>query len=152
MGALGIRPGEQGGDERNGFVRNEHSDRRLVVITDLGLLAKRSIDASQEVLVQSIHTGDPLPDVCIEVLGRNGQPVLSSTSFLPINDGPRELNFSRFDLACRSSALGNWTARPTQILAAEPYEKLTPQADTEVIRQPLYTRVFSIHACARCRR
>jgi uncharacterized protein YfaS (alpha-2-macroglobulin family) len=110
--------------------RSPYSDSRLVVITDLGMLAKQSIDGSQEVFVQSIRTGDPVPDVRVEVLGRNGVAVLSATtdaeghvhfadlksfkreqqpvlylarrggdlSFLPINDGQRKLDLSRFDV------------------------------------------------------
>lgn len=55
-------------------------DTRLVVVTDLGLLAKKSLDGSRDVFVQSIHTGEPLADVRIEVLGRNGLQVLTATS------------------------------------------------------------------------
>jgi alpha-2-macroglobulin len=55
-------------------------DTRLIVVTDLGLLAKKSLDGSQDVFVQSIHTGEPLAEVRIEVLGRNGLPVLTATS------------------------------------------------------------------------
>ena len=55
-------------------------DTRLIVITDIGLLAKKSVDGSRDVFVQSIHTGEPLADVRIEVLGRNGLPVLSLAS------------------------------------------------------------------------
>ncbi|HEY6925072.1 MAG TPA: alpha-2-macroglobulin, partial [Steroidobacteraceae bacterium] len=55
-------------------------DTRLIVITDLGLLAKKSLDGSQDIFVQSIHSGEPLADVRIEVLGRNGLPVLTATS------------------------------------------------------------------------
>ena len=56
------------------------SDARLLVLTDLGLLAKQSLDGSQDVFVQSIHTGRPLAEVRVEILGRNGQTVLSRTS------------------------------------------------------------------------
>ena len=55
-------------------------DTRLIVVTDLGLLAKKALDGSQDVFVQSIHTGEPLADVRVEILGRNGLPVLSATS------------------------------------------------------------------------
>ena len=39
------------------------SDTRLIVLTDLGLLAKRNLDGSQDLFVQSIHSGEPLTDV-----------------------------------------------------------------------------------------
>ena len=59
---------------------HSQADGRLVVLTDLGLLAKRSLDGSQDVFVQSIHSGQPLAEVRVEILGRNGQTVLSATS------------------------------------------------------------------------
>ena len=49
------------------------SDSRLVVVTDLGIIAKKSLDGSQDVFVQSIRTGSPLADVTVEVIGKNGQ-------------------------------------------------------------------------------
>jgi alpha-2-macroglobulin len=56
------------------------SDTRLIVLTDLGLLAKQSLDGSQDVFVQSIHSGEPLAEVRVEILGRNGLPVLTATT------------------------------------------------------------------------
>ncbi|MDB6007791.1 MAG: hypothetical protein JWL65_41 [Gammaproteobacteria bacterium] len=56
------------------------SDTRLIVLTDLGLLAKKSLDGSQDLFVQSIHSGEPLTDVHIEILGRNGLPVLTAST------------------------------------------------------------------------
>ena len=55
-------------------------DARLIVVTDLGLLAKRSLDGSQDLFVQSIRTGDPVSGVSVDILGRNGLPVLSGTT------------------------------------------------------------------------
>ena len=52
------------------------ADTRLVVVTDLGLIAKRSVDGSQDVFVQSISTGEPLADTTVEIIGRNGEPIL----------------------------------------------------------------------------
>jgi len=64
----------------NGSRRQQLSDARLIVLTDLGLLAKQSLDGSQDVFIQSIHSGHPLADVRVEILGRNGQTVLAGTS------------------------------------------------------------------------
>jgi uncharacterized protein YfaS (alpha-2-macroglobulin family) len=55
-------------------------DKRLVVVTDLGLIAKRSVDGSQDVFVQSISSGDPLADTTVQVIGRNGEPVLGKVT------------------------------------------------------------------------
>ncbi len=106
------------------------SDARFVVVTDLGLLVKKSLDGSQDVFVQSIRSGNPVGGATVEVIGLNGLPVLTQTtdegghvrfpnladfqrekqpvlylarrggdvSFLPLNRGDRNLDFSRFDV------------------------------------------------------
>ena len=52
-------------------------DSRLVVITDLGIIAKKSLDGSQDVFVQSIHSGSPIADATVEVIGKNGQTLFT---------------------------------------------------------------------------
>jgi len=52
-------------------------DSRLIVVTDLGLIMKRSLDGSQDVFVQSIRTGSPVADATVEVISRNGQAVFT---------------------------------------------------------------------------
>jgi alpha-2-macroglobulin len=55
-------------------------DTRLLVVTDLGILVKKNVDASQDVFVQSIATGDPVAGVTVEVIGKNGQAVVTQTT------------------------------------------------------------------------
>src|SRR5712692_5743046 len=55
-------------------------DRRLILLTDLGLLAKRGADGGQDVFVQSLRTGLPLAGVTVDVVGKNGLTVLSAES------------------------------------------------------------------------
>lgn len=55
-------------------------DTRLIVVTDLGLLVKRNLDGSQDVFVQSIHSGRPVDGVKVEVIGKNGLPVLERST------------------------------------------------------------------------
>ncbi|OCH98570.1 alpha-2-macroglobulin [Legionella jamestowniensis] len=50
---------------------------RLVLITDLGLIAKDNRDGSHDVFVQSITEGIPVPNVSVSVLGKNGLPLLT---------------------------------------------------------------------------
>jgi uncharacterized protein YfaS (alpha-2-macroglobulin family) len=50
------------------------------VVTDLGLLAKRELDGSRDVYVQSIHTGQPVAGARVSVLAVNGQTLYSETS------------------------------------------------------------------------
>src|SRR5690606_16432002 len=42
------------------------NDTRLVVVTDLGMIAKRSVDGTQDVFVQSIATGRPVAGVTVQ--------------------------------------------------------------------------------------
>lgn len=56
----------------------EHStarDLRFIVVTDLGIIAKRWADGSHDVLVQSLANGQPVADAEVEIIGRNGLPV-----------------------------------------------------------------------------
>jgi uncharacterized protein YfaS (alpha-2-macroglobulin family) len=53
-------------------------DRRLILLTDLGLLAKKGADGSQDVFVQSLRTGLPVPGVTVDVVGKNGLTVISA--------------------------------------------------------------------------
>lgn len=71
---------EHTGDEWNAARRGTLSDARLIVVTDLGLVVKRSIDGAQDVFVQSIANGTPLAGVSVDVIGRNGLPVLTETT------------------------------------------------------------------------
>ncbi len=52
-------------------------DSRLVVLTDLGLVLKKSKDGSLDVFVQSIATGAPVGSATVEVLARNGETIAS---------------------------------------------------------------------------
>lgn len=54
------------------------SANRLILITDLGLLVKTNADNTHEVFVQSIEKGEPVQDVTISVLGKNGLPIATA--------------------------------------------------------------------------
>jgi len=56
------------------------ADKRLILVTDLGLLVKDNADQSHDLFVQSIKTGRPVEGVRVELLGRNGQPLFSRTT------------------------------------------------------------------------
>jgi hypothetical protein len=60
-------------------VRNV-SDRRFILVTDLGLLVKKNTDGSSDVFVLSIKAGTPLAGVVVQILGKNGVPLASGTS------------------------------------------------------------------------
>src|SRR5215510_2528684 len=53
------------------------TDQRLVLVTDLGILVKKALDGTQDVFVQSIHSGTPVTGATVDVIGKNGLVVLS---------------------------------------------------------------------------
>jgi alpha-2-macroglobulin len=55
-------------------------DKRLVLVTDLGMVIKKSIDGSREVFVQSIGTGKSVEGAVVEVWARNGTVVMSQNT------------------------------------------------------------------------
>lgn len=111
-------------------------ERRLVLVTDLGVLVKQSTDGSRDVFVQSIFSGDPVAGVTVDVVAKNGSTLLTQTtdaagrvhfdklegmlrerapllvmarkggdmSFMPLNRGDRQLDYSRFDVGGMQNA------------------------------------------------
>ncbi|HEV2607565.1 MAG TPA: MG2 domain-containing protein, partial [Xanthomonadaceae bacterium] len=69
--------GDEGGDSSDS---EKASDNRLIVVTDLGMLVKKSLDGSQDVFVQSIHGGDPVGDASVSVLAINGQTLFTQNT------------------------------------------------------------------------
>ena len=69
-------PGEEESQNAEGEGQGEGMDptskeeRRLVLVTDLGLLAKQSTDGSRDVFVQSISTGKPVAGPTAQALGK----------------------------------------------------------------------------------
>ncbi len=75
--------GEEGSaDDEQGAEDNTPSptDTRMIVVTDLGLLVKRALDGSQDVFVQSIHTGQPVAGASVSVLALNGQTLYTQAT------------------------------------------------------------------------
>ncbi len=56
------------------------SDRRFVLVSDLGLVVKTARDGARDVFVQSLHNGVPVSGVTIEVLGANGLAVIKAVT------------------------------------------------------------------------
>lgn len=67
-------------------------DSRLILVTDLGIIAKKSVDGSYRVFVQSIQNGQAVVGAKITVVGKNGLDVVSRTTN---NEGV--VNFSSLD-------------------------------------------------------
>lgn len=54
------------------------SDKRLIIISDLGVLVKENANEHRDLYVQSIKTGLPVANARVQVLGKNGIPIVSS--------------------------------------------------------------------------
>ncbi|HTD91156.1 MAG TPA: MG2 domain-containing protein, partial [Burkholderiales bacterium] len=93
-------------------------DKRLVVVTDLGMVVKRAIDGTQDVFVQSIATGQPVAAVVVEVMGRNGQVIASQTS--DASGRARLPDFKGFE---REKAPSVYVARKAGDTSFLPYER-----------------------------
>nr|WP_314422844.1 alpha-2-macroglobulin [uncultured Erwinia sp.] len=52
-------------------------DSRFVVVTDLGIIAKRAQDKSRDLFVQSISSGQPVADAQVSVVAKNGEKLLT---------------------------------------------------------------------------
>ena len=70
--------GEEGEEREESEPRA--SDSRFVVVTDLGIIAKRSQDKTRDVFVQSIHRGAPISGAKVSVIGKNGVALLSQVT------------------------------------------------------------------------
>ncbi|HEX4141364.1 MAG TPA: alpha-2-macroglobulin [Candidatus Methylacidiphilales bacterium] len=53
------------------------ADRRIILVTDLGLIVKDNVDGTHDVFAQSIKTGEPVSGAQVDVLGKNGIAVVS---------------------------------------------------------------------------
>ena len=72
---LNVEAYDRTGEEATGVI-----DRRLILVTDLGVLVKDALDGSHDVFVQSIYSGEPVAGAKIEVLGKNGQAVVAAVT------------------------------------------------------------------------
>jgi hypothetical protein len=70
---------DEGGSD-GGDTSTVAPDTRLIVVTDLGMLAKRALDGSRDVFVQSISTGQPVAGASVSVLALNGETLFSETT------------------------------------------------------------------------
>lgn len=55
-------------------------DSRFIVVTDLGIIAKRAQDDTRDVFVQSINSGMPVDQARVSVIAKNGVTLLSQTT------------------------------------------------------------------------
>lgn len=53
----------------------EYSDKRLIILTNLGIIRKVNLDESSSIFVSNINDGTPAADIEVYVLGRNGNSI-----------------------------------------------------------------------------
>ncbi|KAA8998989.1 alpha-2-macroglobulin family protein [Affinibrenneria salicis] len=68
------------GDESEEDEGSDGADSRFVVITDLGIISKKSQDESRDVFVQSISAGSPVSGASVSVVAKNGVTLLKRTT------------------------------------------------------------------------
>lgn len=75
-----LTPAEERDSSTFDYYQEDAHDLRFVVVTDLGILAKRSRDGSQDLFVQSLDKGTPVEGAKVSVIGRNGLAVAQGTT------------------------------------------------------------------------
>ncbi len=100
------------------------SDGRFILITDLGMVVKENADGSRDVFLASIKTGDPLSGVAVEVLAKNGVPMLSGQTAV---DG--RVNFPSLGKPTREKKPVAFVARRGSDVAFMPYAREDRQLD-----------------------
>ncbi|CAN5333477.1 alpha-2-macroglobulin [soil metagenome] len=77
-GDEGNAEGEGEGDEKPEVVDfTKMRDRRLVIVTDLGIVSKLALNGTRDVFVQSINDGQPSVGATVEIWGRNGSVLVT---------------------------------------------------------------------------
>ncbi len=84
-------------DPRDGSMSGPRTSNRFVLVTDLGLLTKFNSEGGCEVFVVSLQNGMPAADVQVELLAKNGIPLVTGfttaegrVSFPKLTDERRE--------------------------------------------------------------
>ena len=65
-------------DYSDGYNSSSRSDKRLILITDLGFIVKKNRDGSRDIFVQSISKGSPVSGAQVQIIGLNGNAVIST--------------------------------------------------------------------------
>lgn len=70
----------QGYDPKHPDSTEGEPDTRFILVTDIGIIAKKAVDGSQDVFVQSIRSGEPISGARVDIVGRNGQAAMTETT------------------------------------------------------------------------
>ncbi|MEO8044616.1 MAG: MG2 domain-containing protein, partial [Spartobacteria bacterium] len=111
-------------DPINHCVLRGVSDRRFILVTDIGMLVKKSAAGSSDVFVASIKSGDPLAGVKVELLGKNGVAIGRATSGV---DG--RVSFPACKTDAREKSPVAFAARLGEDVAFLPFDRADRQLD-----------------------
>ncbi len=56
------------------------NDSRFILVTDIGILTKKNANGAHDVFLMSVKEGKPLANVTVDLLGKNGIPIQSTTT------------------------------------------------------------------------
>ncbi len=56
------------------------TDQRFILVTDIGIISKKSVSGGYDLFIQSISSGRPMAGVKVQVMGKNGLPALTKRS------------------------------------------------------------------------
>ncbi|MGZ5002618.1 MAG: alpha-2-macroglobulin family protein, partial [Chthoniobacterales bacterium] len=99
-------------------------DRRFVLVTDIGMLVKKSADGASDIFVASIKTGEPLAGVEVQILAKNGEVIAHAASG---NDGRVSLpSLGKLQHERKPVA---FTARLKEDIAFMPFKRADRQLD-----------------------
>lgn len=71
---------EQGSSPYSVGTTQHLNDERLIMVTDLGLIAKQTAAGTTMVFVQNLRSGLPVENATIEIIGKNGLTLLSQVT------------------------------------------------------------------------
>ncbi|MBQ4379317.1 MAG: hypothetical protein II821_09000 [Treponema sp.] len=54
------------------------NDKRLILVTDLGFIVKKDRNGNRDIFVQSISSGNPVSNAQVQVVGLNGNPLITT--------------------------------------------------------------------------
>lgn len=100
-------------------------DRRLILISDMGMLVKQNRDETSDIFAMDIMHGKPVGSGTVEILGLNGKPVFTTTTD---SSGKASLpNLSGFDKEKQPVA---YLIKKGNDLTFMPYKRVDRQVNT----------------------
>lgn len=100
------------------------SHRRFILVTDLGIIAKRNADNGRDLFVQSVSKGEPLAGVALTVLAKNGEFLAQVTT-----DGQGHAMLPNLEVFHREKEPVAITARLGNDLAFMPFKRSDRQLE-----------------------